>query len=127
MGFFSRKPGGTFFGNLVRGFAKNASGGLLGGGGMMISQQDYDSKNQNKNFSPAILSDAAKQQIGAAALAAATAVSPSAGLSLVGTGVANSVAPYSLGAVKSAAEKYGMMAAAFAAIGTIFYLIIKKK
>ncbi|UAY54794.1 hypothetical protein [Arachidicoccus terrestris] len=36
MGLFSKKPGGTFFGNLLRGVANTATGGLLGNGDNMI-------------------------------------------------------------------------------------------
>lgn len=32
MGLFSKKPGGTFFGNLLRGVANKATGGILGNG-----------------------------------------------------------------------------------------------
>lgn len=36
MGLFSKKPGGTFFGNLLRGVANKATGGLLGTGANRI-------------------------------------------------------------------------------------------
>ena len=36
MGLFSKKPGGTFFGNLLRGVASKASGGLIGTGANRI-------------------------------------------------------------------------------------------
>lgn len=42
---FKRKPGGTFFGNLLRGVANKATGGLLGNGAMMISQEDADKRD----------------------------------------------------------------------------------
>jgi hypothetical protein len=49
MGFlsnlFKRKPGGTVIGNLFRGVASAASGGILGNGAMMISQQDADKRD----------------------------------------------------------------------------------
>jgi hypothetical protein len=44
-GLFKRKPGGTLVGNLLRGVAKGASGGILGNGGMMISQFDADKRD----------------------------------------------------------------------------------
>ena len=36
MGIFKRKPGGTFFGNLIRKTASQLSGGVLGNGAMML-------------------------------------------------------------------------------------------
>ena len=36
MGLFSKKPGGTFFGNLLRGVASAATGGILGSGANRI-------------------------------------------------------------------------------------------
>lgn len=39
---FKRKPGGTFVGNLLRGAANKASGGVLGNGAMMITQEQAD-------------------------------------------------------------------------------------
>lgn len=42
---FARKPGGTAFGNLFRSAASFLTDGKLGGGSMMISQQEYDLKN----------------------------------------------------------------------------------
>lgn len=46
---FKRKPGGTFFGNLIRGAVKAVPvvGGALGNGGMMISQQDADKRDMS--------------------------------------------------------------------------------
>lgn len=35
-GLFKKKPGGTFFGNLIRGVANKATGGILGTGAHMI-------------------------------------------------------------------------------------------
>lgn len=57
MGLFSKKPGGTFFGNLLRGAANKASGGLLGTGANRIelgqtktnaqlAQESVDLQNQ---------------------------------------------------------------------------------
>lgn len=48
MGFFDifkRKPGGTDFGNLLRGVASQATGGILGHGTMMISEKDADKRD----------------------------------------------------------------------------------
>jgi len=54
-GLFKRKEGGTFFGNLIRGAASNATGGLLGQGKDLAKwqsgqeQSDYEealAKNQ---------------------------------------------------------------------------------
>lgn len=42
---FKRKPGGTVIGNLIRGVANTASGGVLGNGQMMITQQDADKRD----------------------------------------------------------------------------------
>lgn len=46
MGFlsnvFKKKPGGTMLGNLVRGAANKATGGVLGNGAGIISQEDFD-------------------------------------------------------------------------------------
>src|SRR4051794_30840046 len=42
-GIFDRKPGGTFVGNLLRTASSAATGGVLGQGTQMISQQQYDS------------------------------------------------------------------------------------
>ena len=39
MGIFKSKPGGTFLGNLVRGVANKASGGILGNGVMLAASQ----------------------------------------------------------------------------------------
>lgn len=39
MGIFKRKPGGTFFGNLIRRTANQLSGGVLGNGAMMLDAQ----------------------------------------------------------------------------------------
>lgn len=54
-GLFNRKPGGTFFGNLIRGVAKTAVGvvpgvggalsNVIGNGAMMISQEDADKRD----------------------------------------------------------------------------------
>lgn len=44
-GLFKRKPGGTFFGNLLRKTAGAATGGILGNGAMMISQEDADKRD----------------------------------------------------------------------------------
>jgi hypothetical protein len=41
-GLFKRKPGGTMLGNLIRGAANKASGGVLGNGSMMITQDQAD-------------------------------------------------------------------------------------
>lgn len=49
MGLFKRKPGGTLIGNLLRGVAKNATGGALGNGAMMISQEDADRRDLSDN------------------------------------------------------------------------------
>lgn len=39
MGIFKSKPGGTFLGNLIRGVANKASGGILGNGVMLAASQ----------------------------------------------------------------------------------------
>lgn len=36
MGLFKRKPGGTVFGNILRGVVRTATGGLLGNGMLML-------------------------------------------------------------------------------------------
>ena len=41
---FKKKPGGTGLGNLIRGVVSKATGGALGTGKGIISQQDYDKK-----------------------------------------------------------------------------------
>lgn len=42
---FKKKPGGTAIGNLFRKAANTATGGILGNGANMITQQEYDKKN----------------------------------------------------------------------------------
>jgi hypothetical protein len=54
-GLFKRKPGGTVFGNALRGIVKAAAGAVpfigpslsqaVGNGAMMISQEEYDLRN----------------------------------------------------------------------------------
>lgn len=39
---FKKKPGGTMVGNLLRTTANRASGGVLGNGASIISQEDFD-------------------------------------------------------------------------------------
>lgn len=56
MGFlkdlFKRKPGGTLLGNTLRGVTRSLTGGLLGNGALMISQEEYDRKNGNSQSNP---------------------------------------------------------------------------
>lgn len=42
---FSRRPGGTAVGNILRTVANKATGGVLGTGAMMITQEEYDRKH----------------------------------------------------------------------------------
>ena len=39
---FKKKPGGTMLGNLIRTTANKATGGVLGNGASIISQEDFD-------------------------------------------------------------------------------------
>jgi hypothetical protein len=48
-GLFKRKVGGTFLGNLVRGVTNKVSGGVLGNGGMMITQEDADKRDLSED------------------------------------------------------------------------------
>lgn len=81
---FKRKPGGTVIGNLLRTTAKTMTGGFLGNGTMMISQEDADKrdlsdaefqakygKTKNNVILPAMSKLAATNQANAAAAAAA--------------------------------------------------------
>lgn len=66
MGLFKKKPGGTFFGNLIRTAASKASGGFLGTGANMLpadsstagrleqSQQTVDAIKDKLADSPAV-------------------------------------------------------------------------
>jgi hypothetical protein len=44
---FTRQPGGTDAGNLLRAVSSDLSGGLLGQGDMLISQQEYDARHMS--------------------------------------------------------------------------------
>lgn len=54
MGFlkkmFKKKPGGTFFGNLVRGTASKYTGGILGNGKHMVPLQGDDAPTQTQEI-----------------------------------------------------------------------------
>lgn len=45
---FKRKVGGTVAGNLLRGVAKNYTGGLLGNGAMMLRENEAQSDYQDR-------------------------------------------------------------------------------
>ena len=47
-GLFKRKPGGTFVGNLIRGAANKASGGLLGNGAMILKPNEAPVEANNR-------------------------------------------------------------------------------
>lgn len=47
MGLFSRKVGGTLFGNILRGAASGATGGILGQGAMKITQEEADRRDMS--------------------------------------------------------------------------------
>ena len=46
-GLFKRKPGGTLIGNLFRKVANAATGGILGNGAGMITQEEADARDLN--------------------------------------------------------------------------------
>lgn len=68
---FKRKEGGTILGNTFRGIVKNASGGLLGNGALMLKPGQTAADNNKK----------AAQAAGAAAVAFNTTAGGSAGTS----------------------------------------------
>nr|WP_199158751.1 hypothetical protein [Pedobacter sp. ASV2] len=79
MGLFSKKPGGTFFGNLLRGVASKASGGLLGTGANRIELGQTKTNAQLAAESQQLTDEITRKQQELAA-AAANALNNSAAL-----------------------------------------------
>ncbi len=124
-GIFKRKPGGTMFGNLLRGVAHQASGGVLGNGVMMISQEDAG-KRDNAGIQPNV-NPYLQQATGAFLHGGATGLN---NLNQTGTNASNTyggtfASNAQAGGIKSVAMQYGKYLVIIAGV-LVFFFMLKK-